>query len=267
MKKTCALLASLVAAFALATGLLAGCGSASSEGDSHTFAVGFDADFPPFGYLGDDGKYTGFDLELADEVCKRNGWTIEYEPISWDAKDALLDQGTISCIWNGFTMEGREGGYEFTEPYLENGQVVVVRADSDIRSLSDLAGKNVLTQTDSAGLKLVSAGGEWAELGESFARLDKVPDYNSAMMQLGQGSTDAVIIDVLVANFQLEGKEDQFRMLDERLSDEHYAVAFKLGDTELRDQVEQTLREMYADGTVEQIAAKYSIDMKSWLLK
>ena len=271
MKRKTALFASLLAAFAPVAALMVGCGSPAADENTEaggtTFIVGFDQNFPPFGYMGEDGEFTGFDLDLAAEVCERNGWTVQYEPINWDAKDAMLNQGSITCIWNGFTMETREDDYTFTDPYLLNGQVVVVRTDSGITSLDDLAGKNVITQIDSAGLKLVSAGGEWEELGKSFGRLDTIPDYNTAMMNLEQGTCDAVIIDLLVANYQIAGKEATFQILDQPLSSEHYGVGFKVGNTEMADTVESTLREMYADGTVAELAAKYDIDMKNWLLK
>ncbi|MDR0888486.1 MAG: transporter substrate-binding domain-containing protein, partial [Coriobacteriales bacterium] len=121
-------------------------------GSSEKFIVGFDKEFPPYGYVGDDGQYTGFDLDLAQAVCAKNGWTFVPQPIDWDAKDAELNSGNISCIWNGFTIEGRENTYTFTQPYMDNSQVVCVKADSSINSLADLAGKTVMAQADSAAL-------------------------------------------------------------------------------------------------------------------
>ena len=77
----------------------------------NTFTVGFDQDFPPMGFVGDDGQFTGFDLEVAAEVAKRMGKEIKYQPIAWDAKDMELSSGTIDCIWNGFSIQGREDKY------------------------------------------------------------------------------------------------------------------------------------------------------------
>ena len=107
MKKVLALVLALV----MSVTLFAGCGD---KGD--TFTVGFDAAFPPYGYRDDNGEYVGFDLDLAAEVCERNGWELVKQPIDWDAKDMELESGTIDCIWNGFTMNGREEEYTFTEP-------------------------------------------------------------------------------------------------------------------------------------------------------
>ena len=85
----------------------AGTADAASEDTAErtTFTVGFDAEFPPYGYMDENGEYTGFDLELAQEVCDRNGWELVKQPIDWDSKDMELSSGAIDCIWNGFTMK------------------------------------------------------------------------------------------------------------------------------------------------------------------
>ena len=127
--------------------------AAEAEGETKaeggTLIVGFDQDFPPMGFMGDDGEYTGFDLELAQEAAKRLGLEYKPQPIAWDAKDMELESGNIDCIWNGFTMTGREDGYTWSEPYMENSQVFVVAGDSGIKSQADLAGKVVECQVDS----------------------------------------------------------------------------------------------------------------------
>lgn len=233
------------------------------------FIVGFDQDFPPYGYVGDDGNYTGFDLDLAAAVCEKEGWEVKYEPIAWDAKDALLNSGQITCIWNGFTIEGREDDYAFTAPYMENRQVVVVKADSGIAKLADLAGKNVVTQADSAALNLLSEGGDQAELGTSFAKLETLPDYNTAFMSLSMGEYDAVALDYPVAVFQIGDKADEFTILDEALNSEHYAVGFAKGNEALAAKVEEDLKALAEDGTVEELCKKYAdqgVDFTAWCL-
>ncbi len=123
MKKKLLTAIAACAALALGAALLAGCtggGDAKKDGGdadgAMTLVVGFDQAYPPYGFVGDDGQFTGFDLDLAAEVAKRNGWDIQLEPIDWDVKDTLLNSGAINCIWNGFTMEGREADYTFSEP-------------------------------------------------------------------------------------------------------------------------------------------------------
>ncbi len=256
-----------IALAAGATVALAGCGSTSNSNSSSdsssdglttpgTFAVGFDQDFPPYGYVGDDGSFTGFDLELAVEVCNRRGWTIKYVPIDWDAKDMELDSGAIDCIWNGFTINGREDDYTWTEPYMDNSQVVVVKSTSGIESLADLKGKIVMTQADSAALTLLQ--GDQADLAATFSSLETIPEYDTAFMELEQGSVDAVAIDLPVANYEISESPDAYTILSEHLSEEQYGVGFKLGNTTLRDEVQTTLVEMSEDGFVKSLCEKYA---------
>lgn len=165
-----------------------------TDGDG-VLTVGFDQEFPPYGYVASDGAFTGFDLELAYEVAMRNGWTFKAVPINWDAKDLELSSGAIDCIWNGFTIEGREDGYAWTDAYMNNTQVVVVKSSSGIKSFSDLAGKTVEAQKDSAAYNLLSDGGDQADLAATFKKLTTVGDYNTAFMDLSQGACDAIAID------------------------------------------------------------------------
>lgn len=223
-----------------------------AEGD--TFTVGFDQDFPPMGFVGDDGEFTGFDLELAAEAASRMGKEIVYQPIAWDSKDLELESGTIDCIWNGFTMNGREDNYTWSDPYMKNNQVFVVRADSGITTTADLAGKVVDVQTDSSAQAALD---ENAELKDSFGELVVVADYNTAFMDLESGAVDAVAMDDVVASYQIEQRGEDFLVLDETLAAEEYGIGFKKGNEELRDQVQAALEEMAADGTLADISNKW----------
>lgn len=233
----------------------------TATGEGRTFTVGFDAEYPPYGYKDESGEYTGFDLELAQEVCDRNGWTLVKQPIDWDSKDMELNTGAIDCIWNGFTMTGREDDYTFSVPYVDNSIVFVVMNDSDIKSKEDLAGKVVVTQADSSALTALTSeedNDENLALAASFADLQQVADYNTAFMNLESGAVDAIAVDIGVAQYQLASRGDTFRKLDDPLSTEQYGIGFKKGNEELRDQVQDTLFEMYKDGTFDEIAAKYT---------
>ena len=249
MKKYLALFLTMV----MGASVLAGCGGSDS---AKTFTVGFDAEYPPYGYRTESGDYAGFDLDLAAEVCERNGWELVKQPIDWDAKDMELNSGAIDCIWNGFTMTGREDEYTFSKPYVDNSIVYVVRADSDIQTEADLAGKHVITQAGSSALSALQDESK-ADVVNSFASLDEIADYNTAFMNLEAGTNDAIAVDIGVAQYQLTTKADKFRMLEDPLSTEQYAIGFKKGNEELRDQVQATLDEMAEDGTLAEIAAKY----------
>lgn len=269
MKKRATLLLALAM---LATTVLAGCSSkedksadnkkedkkeAKVENDDETLIVGFDASFPPYGYKDDDGEYVGFDLELAQEVCDRNDWKLVKQPIDWDAKDMEIDSGTIDCIWNGFTMNGREDEYTWSDPYIDNKQVIVVATDSGINSFDDLSGKLVETQADSSALAALQ--GDQKELAGTFGSLTEIAEYNTAFMDLESGACDAIAMDIGVAYYQINSRKnpDDYKVLDEEISSEQYAVGFKLGNEELRDKVQATLDEMAEDGTVAKIAEKY----------
>ena len=258
MKKKVALLLVL----ALMLGLTA-CGAkeeaseAVAEGDGTTFTVGFDAEFPPYGYMDDNGDYVGFDLDLAQEVCNRRGWTLQKQPIDWDAKDMELSSGSIDCIWNGFTINGREDQYTWSVPYVDNSQVFVVAADAGIATKADLAGKNVGVQKDSSALAALEDEAN-ADLTGSFASLTQYADYNTSFMDLESGAIDAVAIDIGVAAYQIASRGDAYVMLEENLSSEQYGIGFLKGNDELKNQVEETLMEMVEDGTFMKIAEKYS---------
>ena len=243
-------------------------GESKVVNDDKTLVVGFDAEFPPYGYKDDNGEYVGFDLDVAQEVCDRNNWTLVKQPIDWDAKDSELNSGSIDCIWNGFTMNGREDQYTWSDPYFDNKQVIVVKNGSGIDSLSDLKGKNVETQKDSSALAALQ--GDQKALADTFGNLVEVADYNTAFMDLESGACDAIAVDIGVAHYQINSKDNggDFVILNDNISSEQYAIGFKNGNTELRDQVQSTLDEMFKDGTIDKIADKYSdYDIKDSLIR
>ncbi|SDB07672.1 transporter substrate-binding domain-containing protein [Eubacterium oxidoreducens] len=264
--------------FALAGGVLAGCGSsaksdsasdnASSTSETQAdesgrtqLIVGFDAEYPPYGYMDEDGEYTGFDLELAQAVCDMEGWELVKQPIDWSSKDGELNSGSIDCIWNGFTMNGKEDDYEWSDAYVNNEQVIVVAKDSGIETLSDLSGKIVGVQAASAALDVLTNEDYQKELGDTFSQLQQFADYNVAFTELTTGSLDAVAIDIGVAKYQIEERgEGKYMILDEKLNSEQYGIGFKLGNTSLRDVVNADLHKLAEDGTVAELAEKYAIE-------
>ena len=233
------------------------------EMEKRTFTVGFDAEFPPYGYKDTNGEYVGFDLDLAQEVCDRKGWILKKQPIDWDFKDKELNSGSIDCIWNGFTIDGRENEYTWSVPYVDNSQVVVVKKDSDIKQLSDLEDKVVVVQADSSALAAFTgedATNENKALADSFKDLQQVSDYNTAFLNLDSGMVDAVCLDIGVANYQITSRGDKFTMLEERVASEKYGIGFKKGNEELRDEVQKTLFDMKKDGKFDEIAKKWGLE-------
>ena len=247
-----------------AAAALVGCGQ--KDDGAKKFVVGFDADFPPYGYK-DGDTYKGFDLDLAREVCKAKGWTFVANPINWDAKDMELNSGAIDCIWNGFTMQGREEGYTWSSAYIDNSQVVLVKVGSPIKTLKDLAGKTVGVQTDTPVQKALSKGGDKEVLGATFKSLVVEPNYNQAVNELSMGALDAVALDVGVAQKKMADLPGKFVTLPEIVMTETYGIGFKKGNVALKDLVEAELKALFADGTAAALAAKYGIAPKSLILK
>lgn len=260
-------LLTLLLASVLCVSLLAACGgepaAPETEGEGETtpavdetnaLIVGFDPEFPPFGFKNELNEYDGFDLALAKEVCERLGWEFTPQPIDWNSKDAELKAGSINCIWNGFTMNGREDQYTWSDPYVDNSIVVVVKADSGIKTLADLAGKKVMAQSGSSASDAINDNTEFKD---SLAEVIELADYNMGFMELEQGSVDAVAVDLGVGTYQMGAKEGNYVMLDEPIAQEQYAIGFLKGNDALRDKVNDTLKEIAADGTMLAIAQNY----------
>ena len=251
MKKMMKIL-SLALALVMTVSLLAACGSKDS--DKQKLIVGFDAEFPPYGYLATDGSYDGFDLAMAEELCNRLGWDFEAVAIDWNSKDKELEAGNINCIWNGFTYTGREDQYTWSDPYVDNSIVIVVKADSGIKTLADLAGKTVMSQTASSATDAINGNEAFKA---SLKEVIELGDYNLGFMELKQGTVDAIAADIGVAAFQIAKNGSDYVMLEEAISTEQYAVGFLLGNTELRDAVNAELLKMAEDGTMMKIAENY----------
>ena len=254
-KRSLAVLMAGVMAASMMTGVV----SVYADADSKTLTVGFDAQYPPFGYKDDNGEYVGFDLDLAQEVCDNLGWELVKKPINWDSKDMELNSGSIDCIWNGFTINGREDDYTWSDPYLNNEQVMVVAADSGIEKLSDLAGKNVVVQTASAALDALNSDDN-KDLTASFASLTENENYNTAFMNLDSGAADAIAVDIGVAKYQLSKREEgKYVIMDEPIQSEQYGIGFKKGNEELRDTVWAEVMKLYEAGEVEKLAQQYEV--------
>ena len=224
------------------------------SGEKQKLIVGFDAEFPPFGFIAEDGSYDGFDLAMAKELCSRLGWDFEAVAIDWDTKDAELKAGSINCIWNGFTYTGREEEYTWSDPYVENKIVLVVKADSGITSMADLAGKTVMAQAASSAVDAIEANEAFKS---SLKEVVELGDYNMGFMELAQGSVDAVAADMGVAAYQAANNEGEYVILDDAISTEQYAIGFLKGNTELRDAVNAELLKMAEDGTMMSIGENY----------
>jgi polar amino acid transport system substrate-binding protein len=217
--------------------------------------LGLDDSFPPMGYRNENNEIVGYDVDLAKEVAKRIGVELVLQPIDWNAKEQELNTGEIDCIWNGFTItEERKQSILYTPPYLKNAQVIVVKGNSPVNTLKDLTGKTAGTQ---AGSSSVDAIDDAPVFKSSLKEVIEYKDFLTALMDLDVGGVDAVVIDLVVANDNINRSGKDFRIIKETLGEEEFGIGFRKNDKALADKVWETLLAMAKDGTVAKIATKW----------
>lgn len=257
MKKRIAGLLALVAVL----GLLAGCskgGSANSLKyiqDKGTIVMGLDDSFPPMGFRDDAGNLVGYDIDVAQEMAKRMNLELKLQPIDWKAKEMELDAKNVDVLWNAYTItDERKEQVLFSNPYMDNFQVVVVLQDSDIQKLTDLSGKKVAVQDGSSAQEALQKDeAVYNSIGQQLDFKENV----SALLDLENGQVDAVAVDSVVADYYLAQKPGVYRILEETLAPEEYGVGFRKTDVEFRDACQKVLDEMKADGTMARISNEW----------
>lgn len=219
------------------------------------FVLGLDEGFPPMGFADENGELVGFDIDVAKEVCSRLGIELVLQPINWDAKEQELNTGNIDCIWNGFTItEERKKNILFTEPYMNNRQVIVVKEDATYNTLEDLKGKKLGLQSQSSAQDALDAHEDFkSSLGEVV-----LFDTNTvAIMDLEKGGIDALLVDEIVIRYYMQTKNAKFKILDKELSHEEYGIGFRKNDKQLMQKIQDTLKEMAKDGALAEISKKW----------
>ena len=217
--------------------------------------MGLDDSFPPMGYRNERNEIVGYDVDLAKEVARRMGVELVLQPIDWAAKEQELNTFQIDCIWNGFSItEERKKNILYTPPYLKNAQVIVVKGNSPVNTLRDLSGKTAGTQEGSSSVEAIDNAPDFKR---SLRNVVMYKDFLTALMDLDVGGTDAVVIDLVVANDNINRSGKPFRILGETLEDEEFGIGFRLGERALCDRVWNTLLEMAKDGTVAKIATQW----------
>ena len=261
-KRLMALMLAFAMIFTMA--VLTACGGGGGDesssdtqyGEGFVFKHGFDLDYRPYSFVDDNGENGGFDVELAQAVCEFYGWEYQAVPFNWDAKDAELNAGSCDCIWSGFTINGREDDYLWSEPYSDNTQKIMVKKDSGIATLADLADKKVGVQTATSAYDLLNDEEGQKALADTFADLNVYDTYTIAITDLNAGAIDAVAVDVTRAQ-EAMAKDDNLVCLEENLGSEQYGIGFRKDDQELCDLVNVALIALAEDGTVAEIAANY----------
>lgn len=223
--------------------------------DSKKFVLGLDDSFPPMGFRDENNEIVGFDIDVAREVCNRLGVELVPQPIDWNSKEQELNTGKIDCLWNGFTItDERKANMEFSDPYVNNAQVVVVKKDSPVQTLADLAGKSVGVQAGSSAEEAID---DTPDFKKSLKEIIEYKENLTALMDLEAGGVEGVVLDLIVANDNINRSGKPFRILEQSLAPESYGVGFRKGDIALRDAVNDKMKEMAKDGTMAAIATKW----------
>ncbi len=257
MKRFFAMLLAIVMVLAVAAPTLAEDASLQKILDKGTLILGLDDSFPPMGYRDDNNEIVGFDIDLAREVCARLGVELVLQPIDWDAKEMELSSGNIDCIWNGMSdTPERQESMAMSKDYLNNKMVFLVK-DAAFTSREDLVGKKVGVQAGSYAEELLETDPEYADYYKSLGEVLAYPDYLTAIMDMQNGSIEGILIDLVVANYQIKQIGDASLFTIDNLADDYYAVGFRKEDVALRDKVDETLAAMAADGKVDEICQKW----------
>lgn len=219
--------------------------------------IGVDDTFAPMGFLDENNELVGFDIDMAKAVAEKMGVEVEFQVINWDMKEQELNQGNIDLIWNGYSItDERKEQVNFTDPYLDNEQVVVTMADSGITSLDDLADKVVAAQINSSAVEAMDAH---PEISDTFADRPVFDTNDMAIMDMEAGRSDAVVADKVLLEYVISHKDDpsQYVILGEGFGSEEYAVGVRKDDEALLAALNQALDELKADGTAAEISEKW----------
>ena len=222
--------------------------------DKGTLVLGLDDSFPPMGFRDENNNIVGFDIDVATEVANRMGVELKLQPIEWSTKEMELNTGSVDCLWNGLSIDDeRKQAMDLSEPYMTNRMVLVVLNDSEYTDEASLAGKTIGVQNGSTAEKILEESDFSKTIGNTIGFKDNV----TAFMELETKGIDAIFMDEVVANYAITSQNKDFKVLEDGLTEEEYAVGFKKGNTALKNEVQKYIDEMKADGTMTQISEKW----------
>lgn len=238
---------------------IAGCNNKSQDAmDKETLIIGFDDTFVPMGFKDNNGEIVGFDIDLAKEVSKRIGKQVTFQPIDWSMKESELNSGKIDLIWNGYSItKERKEKVNFTNPYMENRQVIITLVNSKINSKVDLKGMNVGAQNQSSAVDAIN---KEEELLKTFkdGKVYTFETNNEALMDLEAKRIDAVVADEILARYYINKKgEGKFKILNDDFGDESYGVGIRKGDEELLEKLNEAFEDIKKDGTAKKVSEKW----------
>ena len=217
--------------------------------------VGLDDSFPPMGFRSEANEIVGFDIDLAKEAAKRLGLEVEFKPVDWDGVILSLNKGDIDLVWNGMTItEERKDKINFSKPYLDNRQIIIVAESSRLTGKNDLAGRVVGLQMGSSSETALNSE---PQVAAGLKDVRKYPNNVEALMDLAAGRNDAVVVDEIVGRYYIAKKPGIYRVLKDDFGSETYGVGIRKSDLKLKAELDRVLDEMKADGAADRISEQW----------
>ena len=208
------------------------------------------AAFPPYEMTTDSGEFEGIDIETAQAIADKLGLELQIDDMDFDAALLAVQQGKSDMVMAGVTVtDERQNVMDFTDSYATGIQSIIVKEDSDIASVDDLAGKKIGTQRGTTGYLYCSD--DFGD--ENVVAYD---DGLTAVQMLNNGQVDCVVIDNAPAK-EFVAANTGLKLLDTAYVEEDYAIGVGKGNTELKDAINTALEELKADGTLQAIVDKY----------
>ena len=227
---------------------------------SKTYVLGMDDTFAPMGFRDEKGELVGFDVELAQAAAKEMGIKIECQPIDWTVKETELDSGNVDFLWNGYSITPeREKKVLFSDPYMDNRQIIITLKDSPVNSKADLAGKRITVQGESSALEAVMKD-------DAFVKSLAEPPVEYAtntecFKDIEAKRCDAIVVDEVLARYYMkQNGEENYKVLEDNFGEEKFAVGMRKDDAALQEALNKALAKLKEDGTYDKIYKKYFAD-------
>jgi amino acid ABC superfamily ATP binding cassette transporter, binding protein len=225
-----------------------------------SITIGFDNTFVPMGFEEKNGKYAGFDIDLAQAVSEKLGIQVNFQPIDWDMKETELQNGTIDAIWNGYSAtDERREKVAFTIPYMENQQVLVSKKSQNIQSIKDMNNKVLGAQAGSSGYLDFEAQPDLLKNQVKDQKANQYQSFNEALIDLKNDRIDALLIDRVYANYYLQSEEilNDYNVFSAGFESESFAVGVRPADKTLLATLNQAFVALYKEGKFQEISQKW----------
>jgi polar amino acid transport system substrate-binding protein len=219
--------------------------------------VGLDDTFRPMGFRDENNDLVGFDIDMGKEFEKRLGIKVEWMPTEWDGITGALNSKKFDAVINGMSItEDRKKAIGFSIPYVNASIGMAVTKDNEeIKTAADLKGKVIATQAGSSGYEACKQLVEDGILAEENIKL--YAQYPEAFQDLEIGRVEAVVVDVTTAEDFVSKKADAYKIVEEPIVADLYAIGLRQEDTDLKEVLDKTLKEMMEDGTLVEISKKW----------